>query len=869
MARGRGLTMLSDDAGAYLEAVRAKRIPGSEDDTDGGGKTPRQTKKEIHDEALERFKQIVEAESDQRAREREDLEFDRALPEDHWPPDVRRSRAGGVGPDGRVLPERPCLVVNRLAQPVQQIINEARQARLGILVKPKGDGGTTEEADVRQGLIRAIERDSNALAARLWALERAVKCGRGYYRILTEYSNDGDHDLDIKVARILNQGCVYVDPWAQAPDWSDMEWALITEDLSIAEYERRYGKGRVTSRSAEELTSLTDQAPGWVGDDHVRVAEYYYVEHHQRTLISLPEGGTVYADELEDAKPILPPGARVRKVDDRTVHWCVIDAEGVVDQEVWPGRWIPILVVTGREFVVDGDRTWKGVVSDAKDAQRMFNYFVSAQAESVGLAPKAPWIMWEGQDEGYEGMWDAANVKNFSRLLVKPTSFEGTLLPAPQRNVTEPAIQAITLAIREAENNIKATTGRFDPSLGAMSGERSGKAIAALQAQGQAGSSDFLDSLASVTMLHEGRILLDLLPTVYDRPGRVVRVLGETEDEERSVILGQPFVQGPNGPQPVSPPGMMPPGPQGAPPPGMLQRMRGMLPGGQPPPMQGLPQGPPPAPQPPPKLYDLSKGTYLVEVSVGQAKATAREANATVIEALLKAAPATAPIVMDLWAEQLEGPMARKLSDRLRRMNPQLAQAEQSEIPPAVQAQLQQMQQQLQEAQQIIAAEGHKAQAKAAAEGQLKQLDAQVAMKVAEIEAATKAKIAEVEAAAKAQLVELEARIAREAREDQQAHELGMQSAKLEAEIASRERIAAMQIEADKLKAQQAAQVTLTQATQKVGVDREKVAVSRVAGDRQHGLARETLADQQQARAEAREDAARAAEMEEGAGDSE
>ena len=77
--------------------------------------------------------------------------------------------------------------------------------------------------------------------------------------------------------------------------------------------------------------------------------------------------------------------------------------------------------------------------------------------------------------------------------------------------------------------DIQATTGRFNPSLGKQDNAqaRSGKAIQALKLQGEQTSSNYLENLANIAIAHEGRVLLDMLKYVYDRPGRIVRLLGD------------------------------------------------------------------------------------------------------------------------------------------------------------------------------------------------------------------------------------------------------------------------------------------------------------------------------------------------------
>jgi hypothetical protein len=55
------------------------------------------------------------------------------------------------------------------------------------------------------------------------------------------------------------------------------------------------------------------------------------------------------------------------------------------------------------------------MVRQLKDPQQMYNFWRTSETEFVALAPKAPWLMAEGQDEGFEEEWNNANVKNYSR----------------------------------------------------------------------------------------------------------------------------------------------------------------------------------------------------------------------------------------------------------------------------------------------------------------------------------------------------------------------------------------------------------------------------------------------------------------------
>jgi len=670
-----------------------------------------------HARAIRNFKTSSSADEDQRRAELDDLKYARARLEDHWTAgDITRRSGETNGESGKPGYGRPMLVLDKLAVPKRQTMNEARNARLSIRIKAKAGRATKKNAQLVQDAVRAIEVDSRAHIARNWALDRVITCGRGYYRIETKYANDKDRDLDIVVSRILNQFAVYPDPWRKEPDGSDMKFCLITEDIPTRDYPDRYPDSKLAKKirkALEEqtygeilagsvvedgtdaqheggaLTGTGDTPPGWITEATIRVAEHFYVEYERRTKLWVPTGQghqEMWADEIPPTVQ-LPPDVLKREIVTPVVRWEVLNGEEILDEEQWPGRFIPIVEVVGEEHNVNGERTFKGIYTVGKDANRSYEYHRSAQVEAVALAPRAPYIAAEGQTELYPE-WDTANSENHSVLVYKPTSHDGHLMPPPQRNTSEPAIQAITIAAQAADQDIKDITGRHEASLGQYSSERSGKAVQSLQQQAQVGSSHFLTNLAEISMAYEARIIVDLLPHIYDRPGRVMRLLGE-RDQEEYAIVGAPFVQTPDGPQAV-------PVPPGMPPEGMVGQSVQM-------PGMAKPQRT--------KLYTFdADADYTIAVGVGPSTQSAKDQNSESIRAIMEAAPALAPLMADLLASQMEGDIAEQLSARIKAVQPAIAnlpgdEDDDSDMSPEAMAkiqgltmQLQQMQQQLQEA---------------------------------------------------------------------------------------------------------------------------------------------------------------------------
>ena len=496
-------------------------------------------------EAVENFAFVNSVEHDQRKQEDEDLQFEAG---DQWGTFKKSREEHTDEVTGRKIPARPALTINLVDQPIQSVLSEARSARLAVTVKPKAGLANTTDAGYYKGLIRAIQADSGAVSVRLWSLERTAKCGRGFYEIQTDYANDGDFDLDIVIERVLNQRVVYLDPYYQKADASDADWALIADWMSEKERLRRWPdkpvvppEGAFESQDHPWFTIEQDSK-----QRNVMVARYFRVTYEKKLLVYHPTTGPKFLDELpvelQEQIQAGTPGTRQRNVEVRKITLYIIDGTQILEEHVWPGRYIPIVPVIGKEYNVKAKRSWKGITTNMKDLGRGYNVAISSAVELVGTMPRAPYIMYAGQDEGFEEMWDDSPIKNYTRLYVNPVTVDGKPAPFPQRQLLEPQIQSVMFLARSLRDDVGAITGSVDPVTRSVRPyDRSGKAIEALQRQGAAGTSNYLDNLATISMMHEGRILVDLIPKIYDRPGRIIRVMGEENDDETAIMIKRPF----------------------------------------------------------------------------------------------------------------------------------------------------------------------------------------------------------------------------------------------------------------------------------------------------------------------------------------
>ena len=546
----------------------------------------------------EAFKVCEEAEAENRHQAMDDLEFGRQGIQ--WPEEVKRQRERD---------RRPCLTVNRMPTFIRQIVNDARMNKPAIKVHPVDSNADVETAKVLNGLIRQIEVSSSADAAYATAIDDAVSMGFGYFRVDIDFARDDTFERDIKIDRIMNPFSVYRDPRSTAVDSSDWNMCFVTELLTHDEFEASYPDAEKTdfeSQSFEQRDNL------WYTSDTVRVAEYWSREEVDREIILMTDGQILDADVFElqrdimEMSGIMPVQSRMTKT--MKVKQCVVTGSEILSEIEWAGKYIPIVPVYGEEVVVGENRNFHSLIHFAKDSQQMYNFWRTAAAELVALAPKAPWIGPVGAFNTDQAKWATANSTNHAFL-----EYDGGQAPIRQPFAGVPA-GAIQEALNSSDD-MKSVIGMFE-NVGNMGQEVSAKALAATQRKGDIGTYHFVDNL-SRAIRHAGRIIVDLIPSVYTE-ARVLRILGD-DDAPQTAMVNQ-----------------------------MTQ-------------MEGEPE---------PRIYDLTTGKYDVVVKLGPSFTTQRQEAADQMMLLVQQFPQAAPIIGDLIAKNLDWPGAEEMAERLQKMLP-------------------------------------------------------------------------------------------------------------------------------------------------------------------------------------------------------
>ena len=626
-------------------------------------------------ELIQQVLDYVQLDSDatkaQRALELDDLRY--CDPATQWDEEDRKSREDSG---------RPILTEDRLGPFLTQVCNEQRKNKPGVQVNPVDGSGDILTAEVIQGYIRHIEYGSNADTAYDTAFESAVRVGRGFYRVCTDYIDETTLDQEIQIKRVPNIHMVFVDPAAQEADYSDMKWGGFKVWVSREDYKEQYPNSELATSGSASWASIGDDAPEWMSQDGgaIMVVECFYKVFTKKTI------------EVDGKK---------RELLETSVKWVKCTAVEILERREFPGIYIPIVAVLGKELNINGTRTYSGLIRSGKDPQKRYNYLLTAQVERIAFMPLATWIGAKGFMGKEKKLWALSHKQQIAALEFEIIGDNGQGINMPRLITEEAPIIAVTNALQGAADGMKATLGMYDPSLGNREGSQSGRAIERLQSQGETGNYHFQDNL-SRAMRYEGRIILGLMPTVVDTD-RILRIIGEDGSQETVRVNGPVKVESE-----------------------ALKNKRELI----------------------GKIFDLKTGKYDVTISTGPSYQSRRQEDRAMLLGMLQGpmGQLVASRAGDLVAKTLDSPIAKDLATRL--TPPDIAQQGQSpEMPPQAMQQFQQMDGMIQQLQQALAEAQDQIQSeqiKAQTQMQTEQAKIQADWAKANLDAETRVQIAQM-----------------------------------------------------------------------------------------------------------------------------
>ena len=495
----------------------------------------------IVQEAQDRFKRCQDWESDFQTLYKDDVKFANGDSDNgwQWPRDLKKEREKN---------KRPALTINKTAGYVNLIVNDARQNKPSVSIKPTGDETSFKAAQIYEGLIRHIEYVSKAQTIYDESMLSAVEGGIGWWRVMSEYESDDSFDQDIKIKPVRNQLSVYLDPDIEQIDGSDAMFGFVFNDIPRDEAMRQYPEVDFVVGPVSNSLSGPDT---WVKPDNVRIAEYYRINLTKDKLIYMEDEDKIGATFLRSEVPAKfrkqideaeKNGQEVKKrdINRRELQWFKIVGDTIIKRRVLKFKYIPLVRTVGIERIIDGKLVRRGHVRNLKDPQRMYNYNTSAQVEYGATGTKSPWVGPKKAFEGNEDSWNRANVQNAAYLTYNHWDPETEQqIPKPERMDPPGLAPAFIDGMKIADHEMDMASGQYQAQRGEPSNEKSGKAIAERQRQGDTANYHFIDHQA-IAVRYTGMIILDMVPHIYDTE-RVLQIRGK--DGKQSKIHIKPDQQ--------------------------------------------------------------------------------------------------------------------------------------------------------------------------------------------------------------------------------------------------------------------------------------------------------------------------------------
>lgn len=592
-------------------------------------------------EIKDRFTAARDAMSENFARMKEDLRFSDPTDPQQWSEVDKRTRG-----------TRPSLVFDQSNQYVLQVVNDSRQNKPAIKVRPDDDLADIRVAEVLNGLIRHIEDRSRATIAYDTALEYGARIGLGWIRVVPEVIDAAKNTQEIRIKRVIDPFSVFLDPDWTEPDGSDAMFGFAETRMGKDEFGRKH-KGR----SSVPLNTDRD----WADEKTVRIVEYFGVieDSVSRLIIVNAQGEQQDVTEEQFWKIDQDTGVRPNVVGQykqkmRRVEWKKVTANDIIESTLFPASFVPLIPCIGNETWLEGKRRLGGMVRRMMPGCMAYNYERNAYIETVAMQPKVPWLIAAESVESHEDQWANAPNSQDAYLLWNHKDADGQPIPKPTREAPPQMASTFVQGAQQAIADIQAAVGMYKSNLGANSNASSGRAIGKLQQEGDTATFHYIDNL-SRAINQVGRIVVEIIPAIYDTE-RVARILGEDGKSEQVIIdpnLSHAYEERRNGAIVINP----------------------------------------------------SVGHYDVSVSVGPAYTTRRAEAADSISQLTQGNPQLFAVLGDVLVKMMDWPEADKISARLKSMlPPQVLAAEQGENPEMQQAtqQMQKMGQEMEQMQGLI-----------------------------------------------------------------------------------------------------------------------------------------------------------------------
>ncbi len=458
---------------------------------------------------------------------REDLQF---VIGDQWNQDVKRRREAQ---------RKPVITVNRLPAFVGQYIGSFLQNDTTMKLAPI-HGGSKMSAEVRQGMVRTVMRTNAAKIAKKTAAASQYMCGIGNFMLEVV---DAEYDVfarDMAMSTLDDPFQVIWDRASTDPTGKDANHCFVFDYMTREDFKKAYPDHEHDSGwYTDDLDATIQTLHGWDVEEMVRVC-YFWQMHHEDVKVGLEAetGDVIDVTGMSDKKIAEAierdeEGNPLVRETTRPYALCtVMTTQNILEE---PYRLnisrVPVFRCEGWVITEGTVRHRWGFVRNAKDPQRIHNFWRSILAEELMKSPSAKWLI--DSAAGKNGV--AERFRQAHRSGDNVIEWDSQAGGAKPEFIQPPQInQAVLTEAEMTVRDIKDVTNRHEASLGQTSNEVSGRAITARQRVSELGDVIYTENF-NMALAECGRVMNELIPEIYDTR-RVVKVTGEDDEETMQVI---------------------------------------------------------------------------------------------------------------------------------------------------------------------------------------------------------------------------------------------------------------------------------------------------------------------------------------------
>lgn len=486
---------------------------------------------------------------------------------DHWPEKEKSERE---------LKGLPCLTLNHAIVHRDGVAGEILQNMPRGKFRGFDNGADPKMAEIGTSILRRIEENSNVQDIHAEVVKQSLISGYpSWIYVYHDYPTPTSWRQEIFFRFLPSQYSVMLDPNATAldrPDRGGPKWGMLIEDMPKAQYEREFPDSAII-----DAGKLAPEETDWKTEENIRVASFFLAEprkikvlllqgaqdgveeggdnHAMMLAMALQQAGIAMPAKKQDAKSPKDYYAELKEISEanniapkvskqRTAtvydikHYKINCREVLEGPKDISGEYIPLVPFEGKyDYLDDGTKYYRGVFSNAIDANKMLDFWASKAAENaaIGRQFKAT----KKQIGPYEDLW---NNEKTSKVLYYDIDERLPQGSSPQEVNTVSEVANDVRMMEYAGQNIKDLVNRHNASLGSQGNETSRVAIQARQQQSNNSNYEFVLNYARAIRYYT-RVVESMIPTVYDYE-TLVRIIGEDGREKGQEIINQPMNPG-------------------------------------------------------------------------------------------------------------------------------------------------------------------------------------------------------------------------------------------------------------------------------------------------------------------------------------